>query len=113
MAAIVLLPLVPAYILFKFLPSKGQFSGPFQKFSVKFGGAFAGYLFVFLAVIISIRPKDVNHYHTWTVMGRLRLEGADVEAPNLHDVIVRVVPPHLNLENGGLSLVGCPRSREP
>ncbi len=69
--------------------------------NIKFSGAFAGYLVVFAAVMYT-RPTDFNHYHTWTVRGHVDLRTApNEEAPNLHDVIVRVVPPHLELLNGG------------
>jgi hypothetical protein len=42
--ALVILPLIPAVVLFKVLPSTGEVSGPFKGLNVKFGGAFAAYL---------------------------------------------------------------------
>ena len=44
-----LLPLVPAYLLFRALPSQAEISGPFKGMTVKLGGAFAAYFLVFLS----------------------------------------------------------------
>jgi hypothetical protein len=101
LALVVILPLIPAYILFKFLPSTGKVSGPLQGLNIKFGGAFGAYLIIFLA-LLAVRPTDFNHYHTWRVFGRIELvQGRDEPPPNIHDVVVRVVPPHLDVMNGG------------
>jgi hypothetical protein len=101
LALSVVLPLLPAFILFKFLPSTGDVSGPLKGLNVKFGGAFGAYLVVFLA-LLAVRPQDLKHYHTWRVVGQIQLAQArGEEAPNIHDVVVRVVPPHLDVMNGG------------
>lgn len=50
LAAILLLPVIPAYILYKFLPaSDTDVGGPYKGLSIKLKGAFAGY---FLLVIV-------------------------------------------------------------
>ena len=52
LAAILFLPIIPAYILYKFLPaSDTDVSGPYQGLSLKLKGAFAGY---FLLVIVGL-----------------------------------------------------------
>ena len=52
LAAILLVPIIPAYILYKFLPaSETDVSGPYQGLSLKLKGAFAGY---FLLVIVGL-----------------------------------------------------------
>lgn len=52
LAAILLLPLIPAYIIYKFLPeSETNVEGPYKKLNLKLKGAFAGY---FLLVLISL-----------------------------------------------------------
>ena len=52
LAAILLLPLIPAFLIYKFLPaSDTDVSGPYQGLSLKLKGAFAGY---FLLVIVSL-----------------------------------------------------------
>lgn len=99
-AVIVLLPLIPSVLLFKILPSTGEVTGPFHGVTIKFGGAFAGYWMIFLALVY-IRP-DTNHYHTWTVMGSVEMKLAPGESePNLNDVFVRFIPPRLGILNQG------------
>lgn len=51
LTATLLLPIIPAFILYKFLPSKSQVSGPFQGLNLKLTGAFGGY---FLLVLTSL-----------------------------------------------------------
>lgn len=52
LAAILLIPIIPAYILYKFLPaSDTDVSGPFKGLTLKLKGAFAGY---FLLVLVSL-----------------------------------------------------------
>lgn len=52
LAAILLIPVIPAFILYKFLPaSDTDVSGPYKGLSLKLKGAFAGY---FLLVIVGV-----------------------------------------------------------
>ncbi|HEV7334100.1 MAG TPA: hypothetical protein VGN63_23915 [Flavisolibacter sp.] len=52
LSAILLLPVIPAYIIYKFLPaSDTDVSGPYKGLSLKLKGAFAGY---FLLVIVGL-----------------------------------------------------------
>jgi hypothetical protein len=52
LAAILVIPLIPAFIIYKFLPaSETDVSGPYQGLSLKLKGAFAGY---FLLVIVGL-----------------------------------------------------------
>lgn len=52
LAAILIIPLIPAFIIYKFLPpSETDVSGPYQGLSLKLKGAFAGY---FLLVIVGL-----------------------------------------------------------
>ncbi len=52
LAAVLLLPLIPAYVLYKFLPaSETDVSGPYQGLSIKLKGAFAGYFLLLLACL--------------------------------------------------------------
>lgn len=45
-----LIPLIPAYVLYKTLPAETSVTGPFQGFKINLSGAFGGY---FLLVIIA------------------------------------------------------------
>ena len=67
---IILVPIIPAYLLFKFLPSTAVTSGPFQGLQINISGAFAGYLVVFLT-LIPIRSSFITGYDKWTVSGRI------------------------------------------
>lgn len=101
MATTVLLPLIPAFLLFKFLPTTGEVSGPLQGLTVKFGGAFAAYLIIFLPLYMRL-PEPSTHYHTWTIVGKLDTTQLPSDAPaNLNDVFIRAVPPRLSVLNDG------------
>lgn len=50
-AGILIIPLIPAFVIYKFLPSKTVVKGPFKGLNVNLTGAFGGY---FLLVIISL-----------------------------------------------------------
>ena len=51
LSTILLIPLIPAFILYKFLPSKTVVTGPFKGLNINLTGAFSGY---FLLVLIGI-----------------------------------------------------------
>jgi hypothetical protein len=100
-AAAVLLPLIPAILLFKFLPASGEIEGPFKGLRIKFGGAFAAYLVLFL-VMWEGRPPDLHHYHTWTVKGIVQLRNTGQgQEPSIREVICRIIPPKFEVENDG------------
>jgi hypothetical protein len=101
MTVAVLLPILPALLLFKALPSsKGEVKGPFKGLQIKFGGAFAGYL-VILVLILRYLPSSYTTYSTWTVMGRIAFQhDPQLPDPNSAEISVRLVPPHLELDPG-------------
>jgi len=51
LAAVLLLPLIPAFLFYKFFPSRTSVGGPFKGLNIKLTGAFGGY---FLLVITAI-----------------------------------------------------------
>ena len=52
LGVIVILPIIPAFILFKWLPPKKTFaSGPFKGLNLKLTGSFAGYFVVLLFIL--------------------------------------------------------------
>jgi hypothetical protein len=96
LSVLALLPLVPAILLFKFLPGgETNVEGPLAGLKVKLGGAFGGYvaLTVFLATFYahSLKPDD-NALDTWTVIG-------DVQRPMWSEISCKVSPP-LNIDPG-------------
>ena len=91
--ALVILPLIPAVVLFTKLPATGEVSGLLQGLNVKFSGAFAAYLILFVC-LLQIRPTDFEHSHVWQVTGRVAFKRAQSEGkPNPNDIRVRVTPP--------------------
>lgn len=61
-AAAVLLPLIPAFILYKILPAKANLVGPLGKFTLKLSGAFAGYFALVIIVFgfVYSRPNKAE-----------------------------------------------------
>jgi hypothetical protein len=71
MAATVLLPLLPAYVLYKTLPSSADVSGPFKGFQIKLTGAFAGYVSLLLILHYVVPAPSPMSCVQWTVKGYL------------------------------------------
>ena len=59
-AAAVLLPLIPAYVLYKTLPVGANYGGPLGSMKIKLSGAFAGYFALVIIVFgfLYSRPKS-------------------------------------------------------
>jgi len=101
---ITLLPLIPAWVTFKLLPSKAAVSGPFKGLKINLGGAFAGYFLIFL-VLIGIRDSfEGPTYETWTVTGQI--VRPDVAANNYVDAryVTFSVPSMRSQANGNFSM---------
>ena len=69
-------PLAPAYLLYKRLPSDTVVKGPFKGFTVALSGAFGGYFILVLIALgylesVSLARKDT--LEQWTVNGKLQL----------------------------------------
>jgi hypothetical protein len=89
-AVVVLVPLIPAFLLYKFLPSgRTEVGGPFKGLDIKLSGAFAGYFLVVLIVtsllvfLLKAKPVVANpvcptppatQYVVYTVTGKVELE---------------------------------------
>jgi hypothetical protein len=72
---VIMLPIIPAFLLFKALPSRANASGPFHGLEIKLGGAFAGY-FVLVILVIAELPRmrsfiEPQTAQVWTVEGHL------------------------------------------
>ncbi|MCA1629652.1 MAG: hypothetical protein LC785_07800 [Acidobacteria bacterium] len=76
----VIAPMVPAFVLFKYLPARARASGPYTGLKINLEGAFAGYFLLFLATLGFLRfggsPPDYEH-QVWKVSGKVLLEQAD------------------------------------
>src|SRR5829696_9446580 len=88
LACILLIPLVPAFLLYTKLPSKTAVVGLFWGLNIKLSGAFSGYfLLVLLAISIMLATDrrtdlkaEINRLNTqldnqqaWTVEGQLNI----------------------------------------
>jgi hypothetical protein len=71
----ILLPIIPALLLYKLLPSTADVSGPFHGMQIKLGGAFAGYFLLVLVISFWPRPKPRElAYEVWTLKGQIQDE---------------------------------------
>lgn len=101
---IVLVPIVPAYLLFKVLPSTANVKGTFKGMEIKLGGAFAGYFaLVFLIISELPRIKDVVNpasAQVWAVEGQLVDEKGE-GIPLLNPADIKFEPRILDLPGDG------------
>lgn len=95
LSVLALLPLVPAMLLFKFLPGGNtEVEGPLAGLRVKLGGAFGGYvaLTAFLATFYATSLKPASSpLETWTVVGAVQ--------PTQSPIKCKLVPP-LEIDDG-------------
>lgn len=86
LAIILLLPLIPAYLLFKLLPSNAVVNGPLQGLRIDLSGAFAAY-FALVVLVLSTHsvwnPPPPPASQVWTVSGRVT-DSAGNAIPNLN-----------------------------
>ncbi|HET9408420.1 MAG TPA: hypothetical protein VFO39_14355 [Candidatus Sulfotelmatobacter sp.] len=88
LACLILLPVLPAYFLFKALPATADVSGPFQGLQIKLSGAFAGYFLLFVFIIYNLKTiMPPASAQVWEISGHvtdanggriLRLDPTDV-----------------------------------
>jgi hypothetical protein len=100
MAAVILLPLIPAFIIFKLIPgATADVEGPFQGFKLKLGGAFAGYFVVVLVAFLEVRLMlEPNRVRLWHVTGNVSLE--DAASGPITAALVQIEPPHSTIKDG-------------
>ena len=72
LAAGILLPIVPAFIIYKTLPpGKTVVKGPLQGFQIQLTGAFGAYFIIVLVAFAFM--YSTNEWEVWQIMGRIRL----------------------------------------
>lgn len=102
---IVLVPVIPAYLLFKLLPSRAIVTGPFKGLKIDLGGSFAGYFLIFI-VLIDIRSSfQVTDYQEWTAKGRIVQADSNITFPYVDQRYVTFSSPAVKSDpNGNFSL---------
>lgn len=99
LAIIILLPLIPAFLLFKLLPNTAVVNGPLQGLRIDLSGAFAAY-FALVALVLSTHSvwDPPPAYQVWTVSGRVTDPAGDPLQLNATNFFV--FPQSLTAEDG-------------
>ncbi|MFN2507755.1 MAG: hypothetical protein ABR589_03170, partial [Chthoniobacterales bacterium] len=96
----ILLPIIPAFLIYKFLPSTADVSGPFHGMVIKLGGAFAGYFLLVMVVFFWPRPKARDLVsEVWTLKGQVEDEDGMTLPPD--KVNLSIKPPSVNYLGDG------------
>lgn len=95
-AGIVLIPMIPALILYAVLPSRATVSGPFKGLNIRLQGAFGGYFVLVLVVVGVVMEQRFSDdpwpkYETWEVVGFVKFPH-DLEDENLDLLEILLVP---------------------
>lgn len=86
LGVVVLLPIIPAYVLYKTLPSRTVVSGPFKGLNIQLTGAFGGYFLVLLVVVglVSFQQKPAR-YEVWSITGKAVLKNGGPQEQLVHN----------------------------
>jgi hypothetical protein len=84
LAGVLLIPLVPAFVLYWMLPAEASVVGPLKGLNVNLQGAFAGYFALFLvaAGLVQVwKPADSGRpdYQEYLLLGTVELNGTGAE----------------------------------
>lgn len=108
LSAILFLPVLPAYLLYRLLPSTISVRGPFKGLTLNLTGAFAGY---FLLVLISLAftyeslsPSKPN-YEIWKIQGRVQAKAISSrtreEIIDTAGMTIGITPPSYSIGSKG------------
>ncbi len=114
---IVCLPIIPAFIFYKFLPGEGKTfaKGPFKGLNIQLTGAFAGYFVVLLfsGGLFFTLNSQIQEYDFHDVVGHITLDQGDFDEK---EFLVAVTPPRWNIldtgTKGQLSIYDLPFSKK-
>lgn len=99
MLLILLVPIVPAFVLFKFLPNTADLSGPLKGLNVKISGAFAGYVVgVLLSWQITTSLLEPVWADNWTIHGHVLFDDAPSSHHSPSEVVVITRPPLADID---------------
>ncbi|MEO8403494.1 MAG: hypothetical protein ABI480_02825 [Chitinophagaceae bacterium] len=97
-----LLPIAPAFILFKVLPGTAVANGPFKGLKINLSGAFAGYFLLFLAswpVMNMLLKAKPDKYEVWLVKGTVVDPATGKAIPDTKNPRITINPP-VRIVNG-------------
>ena len=100
-AAVILLPLFPAFIIFKLIPgSTADAQGPFQGLKLKLGGAFAGYFIVVLVAFAEVKfILAKSRVQMWEIQGTVSLADGGTPDTSIAAALVHVEPPNARIRD--------------
>jgi hypothetical protein len=119
-AAALLLPLVPAYLLYRTLPAETSVAGPFKGVNIKLSGSFAGYFLLVLVVFSFVysRLKPAHNYEVYKVKGLVGLDPKNKDLKTIADLRkiapgmrISLVPPERQVMQSGEMTVEIPVER--
>jgi len=101
-------PFLPAYCIYKKLPSDIIVKGPFKGFNINLTGAFGGYFLLVLLALsfayFSLTPSKPC-YEVWDLTGRIKVESTE---PNIEkefdyvkDTEIGMIPPNIKVGSNG------------
>ena len=93
-AFIVLLPLIPAVLLFTILRSSATVTGPVAGMKVSLGGSFGGYFVLFMVLVVHF--KELPQVETWHVHGSFNVADGDA----VPEITVVPRPPQIEINAG-------------
>src|SRR4051794_7369922 len=104
-AAWFICPMVPAFILFKFLPNRAIVTGPFKGLNLNLTGSFAAYFILFLTVApkmyLLIKSTSME---IWTVSGNVVEQSTKRYIRDTKQPVIIQIPNNTSITNGHFSL---------
>jgi hypothetical protein len=103
----ILLPITPAYILYKALPARTTVTGPFKGLNIQLSGAFGGYFLLVLTIFgfIITRPQPTDaRYEVWEVKGKINWDqgGAPIDPQRMQ---LSLVPANQKMLGDGYFII--------
>lgn len=94
LAGVLLIPLVPAFVLYWMLPSKASVTGPLKGLNINLQGAFAGYFALFLvaAGLVQVWKPSGLDYELYQLSGMINLDVGPNETLDPRKVRIFLVP---------------------
>lgn len=106
--AMLLLPLIPAFVLYRTLPSKATVKGPFKGLTINLSGAFAGYFLLVgmsATMIYQSSKAPPQVFEVWRVVGSVGYAPTTPQFGNLRratdGIDVSILPPAFRVGTDG------------